>query len=97
MRRRWLNGGMPTAAVEYATEAVRLCLLPFYPFLGLLWSGTQNLLARFGLVPRSLTSISIFTVFCFSFAQACLRRCIGQHNDSDREAHARRRAQNFDE
>lgn len=54
---------------EVFHETVRMCLLPFSPFLGLLWSRTQNRLTRFGLVPRSLTSISIFMVFCLAFAQ----------------------------
>ena len=45
-----------------AAEAVRLLLLPLYPFLGLLWSGTQNRLTRFGFVPRRLTRLSISAV-----------------------------------
>jgi len=50
-------------------EIVRLCLLPFYPFLGLLWSGTQQRLTRFGFVPRAITSASIFVVFSLLFAE----------------------------
>jgi len=50
-------------------EAVRLGLLPLYPLLGLLWSGTQQRLTRFGFVPRAITSASIFIVFCLLFAQ----------------------------
>ncbi len=50
-------------------EAMRKCLLPFYPFLGLLWSGTQQRLTRFGFVPHLISGASIFTVFCLCFAQ----------------------------
>src|SRR5882672_5945937 len=50
-------------------EAVRLGLLPLYPLLGLLWSGTQQRLTRFGFVPRAITSASIFLVFCLLFAE----------------------------
>src|SRR5438552_2151568 len=45
-----------------AAESLRLLLLPLYPFLGLLWSGTQNRLTRFGFVPRRLTRLSISAV-----------------------------------
>jgi len=51
-------------------ELIHYGLLPLYPFLGLLWSGPQRGLNRFGFVSRSITGISIFTVFCLSFAQA---------------------------
>lgn len=44
-------------------------LLPLYPLLGLSWSGVQERLGRLGFVPRTLTSISIFTVFSLAFAQ----------------------------
>jgi hypothetical protein len=50
-------------------EVIRACLLPFYPFLGLLWSGAQRRLMRFGFVPHSITGISVFTVFAAIFAQ----------------------------
>ncbi len=43
-------------------EVIRLLLLPVYPLLGLLWSGTQERLTRFGFVPRYLTRISIVTM-----------------------------------
>jgi hypothetical protein len=52
-----------------AEEVTRACLLPFYPLLGLLWSGAQRRLGRFGFVPHSISGISIFMVFCFAFAQ----------------------------
>jgi hypothetical protein len=48
----------------------RAFLMPFYPVLGLLWSGAQNRLVRFGYVPRSITGFSIFTVFSLLFGQA---------------------------
>jgi hypothetical protein len=51
------------------TEGVRIALTPFYPFLGLLWSGTQRRLERIGFVSRSLTSISIYATFALCFAQ----------------------------
>jgi hypothetical protein len=44
-------------------------LMPFYPFLGLFWSGVQRRLSRFGFDPRSMTGISIFMVFAMIFAQ----------------------------
>lgn len=54
---------------EKLHEVVGLCLLPFYPFLGLLWSGVQDWLTRFGIVPRSITGVSIFTVFSVFFGE----------------------------
>lgn len=54
---------------ETQGEVVRAFLLLFYPFLGLLWSRTQQRLNRLGFLPRSITSISIFMVFCLIFAQ----------------------------
>jgi hypothetical protein len=53
-----------------ADEGIRMLLLPLYPFLGLFWSGGQERLVRYGFIPRTLTSISIFTTFCGFFAQA---------------------------
>ena len=50
-------------------EIVRMGLLPIYPILGLLWSGTQQKLTRFGFVPRAITSASIFFVFSLLFAE----------------------------
>jgi len=49
-------------------DAVRIALLPFYPILGLLWSGTQQRLMRFGFVPHAITGASIFSGFCLAFA-----------------------------
>jgi hypothetical protein len=54
---------------ENRMENLRILLLPFYPFLGLFWSGAQRWLRRFGFMPHSMTGISIFTVFCGCFAQ----------------------------
>src|SRR5262245_14022776 len=34
---------------------VRGCLLPFYPFLGMLWSGVQQRLIRYGFVPHLIS------------------------------------------
>jgi hypothetical protein len=48
---------------EALNSVVWVCLLPLYPFLGLLWSGTQQRLNRFGFVPRTITGLSIFTSF----------------------------------
>jgi hypothetical protein len=48
---------------EAFNEVVWVCLLPLYPFLGLLWSGTQQRLVRFNFVPRTITGLSIFTSF----------------------------------
>ena len=50
-------------------EMVWVLLLPFYPFLGFLWSGAQQRLVRFGYLPRSITGISIFTTFGLMLAQ----------------------------
>ena len=50
-------------------ELVRLSLLPFYPFLGFLWSGAQKKLIRFGFVPQSITGASIFAGFCLMLLQ----------------------------
>ncbi len=54
---------------ENMDEAIRWCLLPFYPFLGLLWSGVQRRLVRFGFVPHLISGISVFTCFALLFAQ----------------------------
>ncbi len=48
---------------EALNEVMWVCLLPLYPFLGLLWSGAQQRLVRFGYVPRTITGLSIFTSF----------------------------------
>ena len=48
---------------EVWNEVAWICLLPLYPFLGLLWSGAQQRLVRFGYVPRTITGFSIFTSF----------------------------------
>jgi hypothetical protein len=50
-------------------DLVRAFLMPLYPILGFLWSGTQRRLTRFGFAPHSLSGVSIFTSFCFLFAQ----------------------------
>jgi hypothetical protein len=44
-------------------DVARAFLYLFYPFLGLLWSGTKDKLARFGIVPRTVTGISIMLTF----------------------------------
>src|SRR5262249_8905637 len=54
---------------EARDDLVRVYLLPFYPFLGLFWSGTQKRLVRFGFVPHTISGISIFTVFSLLFSQ----------------------------
>ncbi len=54
---------------EAFNEVVWVCLLPLYPFLGLLWSGTQQRLVRFGYVPRTITGLSIFTSFAMVLMQ----------------------------
>jgi hypothetical protein len=54
---------------EAFNSVVWVCLLPLYPFLGLLWSGTQQRLVRFGYVPRTITGLSIFTSFAMMLVQ----------------------------
>ena len=54
---------------EAFNSVVWVCLLPLYPFLGLLWSGTQQRLVRFGYVPRTITGLSIFTSFALVLVQ----------------------------
>jgi hypothetical protein len=54
---------------EAFNSVVWVCLLPLYPFLGLLWSGTQQRLVRFGYVPRTITGLSIFTSFAMMLAK----------------------------
>ncbi len=54
---------------ENLDETIRWCLLPFYPFLGLCWSGVQKRLVRFGFVPHLISGISVFTCFALLFAQ----------------------------
>jgi hypothetical protein len=48
---------------EALNEVMWVCLLPLYPFLGMLWSNAQQRLVRFGYVPRTITGLSIFTSF----------------------------------
>lgn len=50
-------------------DLIRAALLPFYPFLGFLWTGPQRCLSRFGFAPHDLSGVSIFTGFCLLFAQ----------------------------
>lgn len=54
---------------EHFDELVRAFLLILYPFLGLLWSGTQRRLRRFGFVPHLISGVSAFLVFCLAFGQ----------------------------
>jgi len=57
---------------EAFNEIMWICLLPFYPFLGLLWSGVQRQLHRFDYLPRTITGLSIFTVFGLALTQGAL-------------------------
>jgi hypothetical protein len=50
-------------------ELGRAFLMPLYPLLGLLWSGMQKRLHRFGFVSHAITGFSVFTVFSLLFAQ----------------------------
>ena len=49
------------------TEVASKALLPLYPMLGFLWSGTQRRLEKFGFVSHSITGISVFVGFCLVF------------------------------
>jgi hypothetical protein len=53
-------------------ELTRFAMFPFYPFLGLLWSGTQKRLTRFGFIPHAISGASIFANFCLLFAQGVM-------------------------
>ncbi len=44
-------------------DAIRAVLLMFFPLLGMLWSGTKAKLARFGIMSRTVTGISIMLTF----------------------------------
>ncbi len=48
----------------------RAFLMPLYPLLGLLWSGMQKRLIRFGYVPHVITGFSVFVNFSLIFGQA---------------------------
>ncbi len=48
----------------------RAFLMPLYPLLGLLWSGMQKRLIRFGYVPHVITGFSVFVNFALIFGQA---------------------------
>jgi len=48
----------------------RAFLMPFYPVLGLLWSGVQKRLVRFGFVPHVITGVSVFLTFSLVFGQS---------------------------
>jgi hypothetical protein len=54
---------------EVLNEVVWACLLPFYPFPGLLWSGAQQRLVRFGYLPRTITGIPIMVTFGLMLSQ----------------------------
>jgi hypothetical protein len=60
------DGGASSGARD---ELIRAFMMPFYPFLGMLWSGTQKRLTRFGFVPHAISGISIFITFCLAFGQ----------------------------
>lgn len=60
------EGQLSTGRFE---SVIRACLLPFYPVLGFLWSGTQKRLMRFGFMPHSITGVSLFTGFCLLFGE----------------------------
>jgi hypothetical protein len=52
------------AQVRRRHERIHFWLLPFYPLLGLCWSGFKNrVLCRWGFEPRSITSASVVLVF----------------------------------
>lgn len=52
------------ARTQRASDRWHLILLPFFPFLGLCWSGFKNhVLLKAGFEPRSITSASIALVF----------------------------------
>lgn len=44
-------------------DVARAFLYLLFPFLGFLWSGTKDKLARFGIVPRTVTGVSIMLTF----------------------------------
>jgi hypothetical protein len=44
-------------------DVVRAALLLCFPFLGMLWSKTKDKLARFGIISRTVTGLSIMLVF----------------------------------
>ena len=46
----------------------------FYPLLGFLWADTKQKLIPAGFVPRTITSISIFTSLCFVLLQGTFIR-----------------------
>jgi hypothetical protein len=48
-------------------EVFGKALLPLYPVLGFLWSGTQRRLEPLGYASRTITSVSIFTTFALLF------------------------------
>ncbi len=54
---------------EVFNEVMWICLLPLYPFLGMLSSGAQQRLVRFGYLPRTITGLSIFMSFVMVLLQ----------------------------
>jgi len=55
-------------------EKLGRTLMPFYPLLGFLWSGTKNRLIPAGFIPRSVTGVSIFTCVCLMLLQGTFIR-----------------------
>ena len=49
-------------------------LMALYPVLGFLWSGTKQKLIPAGFVPRSITSVSVFTGVCLLVLQGTFVR-----------------------
>jgi len=49
-------------------------LMPLYPLLGFLWSGTKKKLIPCGFIPRSITGVSIFTCVCLMILQGTFIR-----------------------
>jgi hypothetical protein len=62
-------------------SAARHPLVLLYPFLGLLWSRAQHrLAARFSIIPRRITGLSILTVSALLLAQATFVIALLKHS-----------------
>ena len=57
---------------EVTDSALHKVLLPLYPFLGFLWTGTKDKLAGVGFEPRSITAGSILVTFALLLPELAL-------------------------
>ena len=59
---------------ETRADRIGLAIIWLYPVLGFLWADTKKKLVPYGFIPRSITSVSIFTGLCLMILQGTFIR-----------------------